>query len=176
MDAVDCYAEVLEHEPGAWRAHFHLAKLHLNVGLVAAAAGHLRATLEVNPDFAPAQDAMSKLSGIDVEALQASQRYIDIQRYTVYMLNNTPTVCRRALTSRSTRWSSATAQVQPRPSPSPSPSTSRRWASYSQTRRGRGSISGLADYQRTAQRLEDTVVLTFLFLSHLSPHLSPPGS
>ena len=154
MDAVDCYAEVLEHEPGAWRAHFHLAKLHLNVGLVAAAAGHLRATLEVNPDFAPAQDAMSKLSGIDVEALQASQRYTDIQRYTVYMLNNTPTVCRRALTSRSTRWSSATAQVQPRPSPSPSPSTSHRWASYSQTRRGRGSISGLADYQRTAQRLE----------------------
>jgi len=72
VDAVDCYAEVLEHAPDAWRAHFHLAKLHLNVGLVAAAAGHLRATLEVNPDFGPAQDAMSKLSGIDVEALQAS--------------------------------------------------------------------------------------------------------
>ena len=39
--------QVLELEPDAWRAHFHLAKLHLNVGLVAAAAGHLKATLEV---------------------------------------------------------------------------------------------------------------------------------
>ena len=72
VEAVDCYAQVLEEEPDAWRAHFHLAKLHLNVGLVAAAAGHLRSTLEVNPDFAPAQEAMDKLSGIDVEALQAS--------------------------------------------------------------------------------------------------------
>ena len=71
VEAVDCYAQVLEEEPDAWRAHFHLAKLHLNVGLVAAAAGHLRSTLEVNPDFAPAQEAMDKLSGIDVEALQA---------------------------------------------------------------------------------------------------------
>ena len=78
---------MLEEEPDAWRAHFHLAKLHLNVGLVATAAGHLRSTLEVNPDFAPAQEAMDKLSGIDVEALQAR---FDRGRISLYLPYTSP--------------------------------------------------------------------------------------
>lgn len=71
-EAVDAYSEAVEVEPTDWRANFHLAKLSLNVGMVAAAAGHLRATLDTNPDFAPAKEAMAKLEGIDVEAIQAT--------------------------------------------------------------------------------------------------------
>ena len=149
VEAVDCYAQVLEEEPDAWRAHFHLAKLHLNVGLVAAAAGHLRSTLEVNPDFAPAQEAMDKLSGIDVEALQARShrgRISPISRlYLPYISPHLP--CRRASTKasttrstpRSTRGAAATGQLRRRLRPSPSPLTSPRWASSLQTRRGTSS-------------------------------------
>ena len=50
VEAVDCYAQVLEEEPDAWRAHFHLAKLHLNVGLVAAAVSET-ATRYLDFDF-----------------------------------------------------------------------------------------------------------------------------
>ena len=71
-EAVDAYSEAVEVEPTDWRANFHLAKLSLNVGMVAAAAGHLRATLETNPDFAPAKEAMAKLKDVDVEAIQAT--------------------------------------------------------------------------------------------------------
>ena len=71
-EAVDAYAEVLETDPDAWRAHFHLAKLFLNVGLIEGAATHLQSTLKVKPDFAPAAAAMKKLEGIDVAAVQAT--------------------------------------------------------------------------------------------------------
>jgi len=160
VEAVDCYAQVLEEEPDAWRAHFHLAKLHLNVGLVAAAAGHLRSTLEVNPDFAPAQEAMDKLSGIDVEALQASPLYLpyispisDISPISPPYLP-----CRRALTKASTtrstprltRGATATAQLRRRLRPRPSPLTSPRWATSSQTRRGSTAVVGTADTRLTS--------------------------
>ena len=148
VEAVDCYAQVLEYEPDAWRAHFHLAKLHLNVGLVAAAAGHLRSTLEVNPDFAPAQEAMDKLSGIDVEALQARSHRGRISPNLHYISPISPPhlPCRRASTKASTtrstprltRGATATGQLRRRLRPRPSPLTSPRWATSSQTRRGSG--------------------------------------
>ena len=148
VEAVDCYAQVLEEEPDAWRAHFHLAKLHLNVGLVAAAAGHLRSTLEVNPDFAPAQEAMDKLSGIDVEALQARSHRGRISLYLAYISPTSPPhlPCRRASTKASTthliprltRGAAVTGQLRRCLRPSPSPLTSPRWATSLQTRRGSG--------------------------------------
>ena len=149
VEAVDCYAQVLEEEPDAWRAHFHLAKLHLNVGLVAAAAGHLRSTLEVNPDFAPAQEAMDKLSGIDVEALQARShrgRISPISRLYTSPISPPHLSCRRASTKASitrsiprlTRGATATGQLRRRLRPRPSPLTSPRWATSLQTRRGSG--------------------------------------
>ena len=71
-EAIDAYGEALEVDEADWRAHFHLGRLCLNVGLVSAAASHLQATLDGNPEFEPAQLAMKKLEGIDIEALQAT--------------------------------------------------------------------------------------------------------
>ena len=71
-EAIDAYGEALEVDEADWRAHFPLGRLCLNVGLVSAAASHLQATLDGNPEFEPAQLAMKKLEGIDIEALQAT--------------------------------------------------------------------------------------------------------